>query len=153
MHASARLSFARLESKRFRFPAQLSFTQLLTNRYKVFDREALTSHFPITEGSRQQVTIDLIECSFSGCSTDDVLKALEDTHLRPATLAQVLHVLRRNKCFIDHRPLLCLGSIWTDRQGLRHTPLLNLDPSHLLLSVFTLEQEWWDPCTLHAVRD
>jgi hypothetical protein len=148
----APLELARLDAKTFVFPACSSLDQLIANHYRVIDRRALIEHFPIAQVTPRKFRIELIECSFQGCSTADVIVELKAMNLVPATLAHTLYTLRRDSSFIDHRPLICLGSLWTDPSGIRHAPLINLDPDYLLLSVLPLDDAWWDPCILHAVR-
>ena len=149
-----RVRMGLLESHVIVFPAQTFLDQLLTNRYEVSDRPRLWQEFPVTsEFSGTAVTIDLLECHPAGCSTAEVLSQLGKLKLTPATLAHVLFILREDHNLIARcSPVLCLGSIWTDPTAVQHTPLIWDTGSTISLSLFALEEEWWDPCMIFALR-
>jgi hypothetical protein len=142
-----------LQSMHVTFPRRTSLDQLMTSRYEVSDRRMFLERFPIAlRCSQSPIRIELLECYPSGCSTKDILLQLGRMNLTPATVADVLFVLGTDESCIDPHPALCIGSIWTDTVGAQYTPLINYDPSRLLLSLFALEDEWWDPCMIFGIR-
>jgi len=111
-------------------------------------------HFPLpTELNGKKVSVSTKLFHFNRpINSQDAIKEMDKAGYRPATLAELLALGEKQPELQKEFPIVALGSIWTDANGNRNVPYLDVNGHKRKLNLNWFDNDWNDNCRFLAVR-
>ena len=122
-----------------------------SGKYDWSNSDITSKHFPIGTKGQVGVNIELVHFN-RPMESDEVLRELDKQGLRPATLPELLAFGATYPEKQREFPIVALGSVWRDLDGIRHVACLYGNAGDRGLDLRWYENGWVVSCRFAAVR-
>ena len=155
-HALQQIIEGRFGQKLDEYPVTIDYGMSLADmieagHYDWTNSDITAEHFPIKGRGKAEVKLELVHFD-RAVSTDEALEELDKQGLRPAKIEELLAFGAAYPEIQHEFPVICLGSVWSDRDDGRSVPDLGRRGSRRRLYLDWVALDWPDYCRFLAVR-
>ena len=156
MDALQQIIEGRFGQKLDEYPVTIDYGMSLADmieagHYDWTNSDITAEHFPIKGRGKAEVKLELVHFD-RAVSTDEALEELDKQGLRPAKIEELLAFGAAYPEIQHEFPVICLGSVWSDRDDGRSVPDLGRRGSRRRLYLDWVALDWPDYCRFLAVR-
>jgi hypothetical protein len=127
--------------------------EVMSGGFDWANRDINSRNFPSRRKGSAEIAIQLINFrSQRSISTNDVLRKLDESGMRPAEILELLALGKRYPELIEKGPIVSLGSVWSSRPGDFYSPYLDGDRRRRYLYLIWFDRYWDESYQFAAVN-